>query len=89
MPTPMPIIATIAVVKSGMAMGLLSRVTMAVAQPETEQGGADRQAHRQHRTEGDDQDDDGGEDAVHLALGKLELGEQVAAVLDLDTLDRW
>ena len=33
MPTPMPIIATIAVVKSGMAMGLLSSVTMAVAQP--------------------------------------------------------
>ena len=33
MPTPMPIIATIAVVKSGMAIGLLSSVTIAVAQP--------------------------------------------------------
>ncbi len=33
MPTPMPIIATIAVVKSGMAIGLLSSVTSAVAMP--------------------------------------------------------
>ena len=89
MPTPMPIIATIAVVKSGIAIGLLSSVTIAVAHAESEQGGADRQAHRQHRSEGDDQDDDGGKDAVDLALGQLELGEQVAAVLDLDTLDRW
>ena len=88
MPTPMPIIATIAVVKLGMAIGLLSSVTIAVAQAEAEQGGADRQTHRQHRAEGDDQDDDGGKDAVDLALRKLELGEQVAAVLDLDAFDR-
>ena len=39
---------------------------------EAEQRGADRQAHRQHRTEGQDEDDDGGDDAEDLALGQLE-----------------
>ena len=61
--------------------------TSADADAEAEQGGADRQAHREHRAEGEDQDDDGGEDAEHLALGQLELGEEVAAVLDLQPVD--
>ena len=55
---------------------------------ETEQGDADRQAHGEHRTEREDEDDDRGDEAVDLALGELELGEQVAAVLDLEPLDR-
>ena len=58
------------------------------ADAEAEQGGADRQAHRQHRTEGEDQDDDGGDDAEDLALGQLELAEEVTAVLDLQTRRR-
>ena len=54
---------------------------------EAEQGDADRQAHREHRAEREDQDDDRGEDAVDLALGHLELGEDVAAVLDGEAVD--
>src|SRR5512138_2914878 len=77
MPTPRPIIATIAVVKSGIDSGLLSIVT--IAEP---------QAHREDRAERDDQDDDRAEDAVDLALGQFELAEEVAAVLHLEALDR-
>ena len=55
---------------------------------EAEQGDADRQAHGEDRTERQDEDDDRRDDAVDLALGELELGEQVAAVLDLEPLDR-
>ena len=88
MPTPMPIIATIAVVKSGIEMTLLPSDTSAEATPETEQCRTDREAHRQHRTERDDQDDHRRDQAVDLALGHLELGEQVAAVLDLEAVDR-
>ena len=58
------------------------------ADAKTEQGGADRQPHRQHRAEGQDQDDDGGDDAEDLALGQLELAEEVTAVLDRQALDR-
>ena len=87
MPTPRPIIATIATVKSGIEMTLLSSDTSADADAEAEQGGADRQAHGQHRAEGEDEDDDGGDEAVDLALGELELAEQVAAVLDLEPVD--
>ena len=54
---------------------------------EAEQGGADRQAHRQHRTEGQDEDDDGGDDAEISLSGQLELAEQVTAVLDRQALD--
>ena len=87
MPTPRPIIATIAIVKSGIATTWLSEADERRGDAEAEQGGADRQAHREHRAEGEDQDDDGGDDAEQLALGQLELGEQVAAVLDLHA--RW
>jgi hypothetical protein len=54
---------------------------------EAEQGDADRQSHREHRAEREDQDDDRGQDAVDLALGHLELGEDVAAVLDGEPVD--
>ena len=87
MPTPRPIIATIAVVKSGIEITLLTSDDERRGDAEAEQGDADRQAHRQHRAEGEDQDDDGGDDAVDLALRQLELAEQVAAVLDLQALD--
>ena len=86
MPTPRPIIATIADVKSGIDRVWLSRVTTARGDAEPEQRDADRQAHRQHRAEGDDEDDDRGEDAVDLAGRQLELAEQVAAVLDRQAL---
>ncbi len=55
------------------------------AHAEPEQSGADRQSHRQHRSEGQHQDDHGGEDAEHLALGQFEWLEELAAVLDLQT----
>ena len=55
------------------------------ADAETEQRRADRQAHRQHRAEGQQQDDHGGEDAEDLALGEREAGEHLAAVLDLQS----
>ena len=57
------------------------------ADAESEQGRADRQPHRQHRTEGQDEDDDGGDDAVDLALRELELAERITAVLDGQPLD--
>ena len=55
------------------------------AQPE--QRGDDREAHREDGTERDQQDDDRREQAECLALGHLELGEHVAAVLDGEPLD--
>ena len=88
MPTPRPIIATICTVKSGIEMTLLSNADQRRSDAETEERGADRQPHRQHRPEGQDEDDDGGDDAVDLALGQLELAERVAAVLDGQALDR-
>ncbi len=54
---------------------------------EAEQGDADRQAHGEHGAEGEDQDDHRRDQAVDLALGEFERGEQVAAVLDLEPLD--
>ena len=42
-------------------------------------------AHGEHRPEGEHQDHDCREDAEDLALGQLEPGEQLAAVLDLQT----
>ena len=86
MPTPMPIIATIAVVKSGIEIRLLAERHERRRDAEAEQGRADRQAHGEHRAEGDDEDDHGRDQAVDLALGQLELGEEVAAVLDLEAL---
>ena len=52
------------------------------AHTESEQCRGDRQAHRQHRAEGDQQDDDRRQQAEDLALGQVEPGEQLAAVLD-------
>ena len=52
-----------------------------------QQGRPDRQAHREDRPEGEDEDDHGRDQPVDLALGQLELGEQVAAVLDLEAFD--
>ena len=57
----------------------------AAEQPEDR--GAEREAHRQHRPEGDEEDDDGGEEAERLAGRELELGEQLAAVLDGEAVD--
>ena len=52
---------------------------------ETHEGGADGQTHRQHRTEGQHQDDDGGQQSDHFALGKFERDERVASVFDHQT----
>ena len=55
------------------------------AEGEAEQGGADRQAHGDDRTEGDEQDDDGGDDADHLAgagAGLFEDEEQLTVGFD-------
>ena len=55
------------------------------AQRKTEQGGADRETHRNHRAEGDQQDDDRGHNADHLAgtgLGFLEHKEEFAIGFD-------
>ena len=76
MPTPMPIIDASWVAKSGVAMTWLSSCTSAEADADAEQRDEDRQAHREHRTERDQQDHDGGEDADELgrseASGLLE-----------------
>ncbi len=48
-----------------------------------EQRGHDREAHREHRSERDEQDDHGREDADGLALGLGLIGEHRAAELDL------
>ena len=55
------------------------------AQRKTEQGGADRETHRNHRAEGDQQDDDRGHNADHLAgtgLGFLKHKEEFAISFD-------
>ena len=87
MPTPRPIIAVSCGAKSGIDCTLLIEHRQRDAGAEPEQRGDDRQAHRDHRSERDEQDDDGGEEAERLALGHLELGEHVAAVLDRQPVD--
>ena len=56
------------------------------AEADAGERGADRQAHRQHRAEGDDEDDDGEREAEQLGRRLLELGEEVAAELDAHAL---
>ena len=53
---------------------------------DAEQRGADRQAHREHRAEREQQDDHRGEDpdALGDAVDRVR-GEHVAAVVDLET----
>ncbi len=51
--------------------------------PDSEQRGHDRHAHRQQRAERDQQDDDGGEDPDRLARGLRLLGEHRAAEFHL------
>ena len=50
-------------------------------------GDADRQSHRQHRSEGEDQHDDRERQTDQLGLGWLELGERRTADLDPQTVD--
>ena len=42
------------------------------------------QAHGQHRAEGHDEDEDGEGEAERLGAGRLEVGEDLAAELDLE-----
>ena len=57
------------------------------ADADAEQSVADGQAHRQHRSEGDDQDDDGERETEHLGRRRLERREDLAAELDLHAVD--
>ena len=56
-------------------------------QADAEQRHTDGQTHRQHRTEGDDQDDDREREAEQLGRRLLELRKQEPAHLDPHTLD--
>ena len=67
MPTPRPTIATAAVVKSGMSMKRAHDQHDRDAGADAEQRGADRQPHREHRAERDQQDDHRREEADRLA----------------------
>ena len=51
------------------------------------EGDADGQAHGQHRSERDDQDDDRERQAEQFGLRRLELLEDVTAVLELNSVD--
>ena len=57
------------------------------ADPDAEQSDGDRQAHRQHGAERDDQDDDGKRQTEQLGRRLFELGEEEAAHLDTEALD--
>ncbi len=57
------------------------------AERHAEQRHADRQAHREHRTEGDDQDDDREREADQFRLRRLELAEGLTTDLDLEPVD--
>ena len=76
------------VAKSGMVTTLRQEADEDRADADAGQGHADGQAHGQHRAEGQDQDDDGEGQAEHLGAGRLELGEDGAAELDLQAVDR-
>ena len=51
------------------------------------EGHPDGQAHGEHRAERQDQDDDGEGQAEQLRARRLELGEDLAAELDLEAVD--
>ena len=57
------------------------------ADPDTEQCHADRQAHGEHRTEREDQDDDCEAETDQLGFGRFELAERLATDLHLETID--
>ena len=57
------------------------------ADADAEQRVADRQPHREHRPEREDQDDDGERETEHLGRRRLERGEDLTAELDLHTVD--
>ena len=48
---------------------------------------ADRQPHREHRPEREDQDDDRERETEHFGGGRLERGEDLTAELDLHSVD--
>ena len=83
MPTPMPTIATAAVVKSGMSTIVRVEQHERDARADAAQRGEDRQPHREHRAERDEQDDHRGEDPDPLArAARVLVGEHVAAERD-------
>ncbi len=53
--------------------------------PEADQGCADGQTHCHHRTEGDQEDEDGRQNAEHLTGRELQVFEDLAAVFDGET----
>ena len=67
MPTPMPIIAAISGEKFGTTKRCVSSSSRATPMPETGQRGDHRQAHGDHRAEGQQHDDERGRDADPLA----------------------
>ena len=74
-------------VKSGIVMTWLRSVSAAKPMPMPNNAVPIGSPMREDRPEGNDEDDDCGEDAVHLTLGELELGEDVPAVLDRQSVD--
>ena len=70
---------------SGIPKALDDEAEDAGTDAEPEQGGADRQSHRQHGAEGQHQDDHCRQYAEHFAFGQCERLEELTAVLDLQT----
>ena len=82
MPTPRPIMTPIVDVKSGMSTTCDNNPVEERTGNDPGQRHADRQPHRQHRTEGDDQDDHGEAQTEGLRRRHLELGERLPTQLD-------
>ena len=76
------------VAKSGTASTWLQNVIERDADADAEQGDANREAHGQHRSERQDQDDDGERQPDDLRGRLFELTEDEAAELDLHTVER-
>ena len=77
------------VAKSGTVIQVAEQRDEAGADADAEQGDADGQAHGQHRTEREDQHDDGEAEADELGLGRFELGQHLTADLDGQAVDAW
>ena len=76
MPTPSPIMAMISGANTGVVTTWDRQVEHGKADGDTEQRGDDGEAHGHHRSEGQQHDDDGGEDADPLTRAGLGPGHQ-------------
>ena len=82
MPTPRPIIAAICGAKSGIAKPLETMPRKPMLTPRPKSAVPIGRPIASTEPKAIEQDDDGGEQAEELALGELEPGEDLAAVLD-------